>query len=279
MSMIVDAQVHVWLPESSTRAWPPGGRQWRESGHRAERVDADVLAREMGEAGVHRAVLVPPLFEGFRNDYALDVARARPEAFRVMARVDLRAPDVVGELDRATADPLVSGVRLVFLPIDAGLLVEHAQSALWREAERRDLPVMVHAPGQLEEVGALAGRFPALRLAIDHLGLSGSRTDADVEEELEPLRGLARFPNVAVKLSALPSYSTEPYPHGALLRPVRAVMDAFGAERVFWGSDLSRLRGSYRDAVAFTRDHLCRSRSEADAVLGESLLSWLRWDL
>ena len=277
MSMVVDAQVHVWLPESATRVWPVGGQEWRRAGHRGERVDGAVLRREMADAGVDRAVLVPPLFEGHRNDYALGLARGRPDSYRVMVRLDLRGEAPASELAHVVADPLVAGVRLVFLPIDAGRLADHRDSAVWAEAQRLDVPIMVHAPDQLTDVAAVAGRFPGLRLAIDHLGLSGRHTDGAVGDEIGALVELARFPNVAVKLSALPCYSTEPYPHPALQRAVRGVLDGFGDRRVFWGSDLSRLPGAYRDAVALTRDHLCRSGQEADAVLGGSLLRWLDW--
>ena len=79
-------------------------------------------------------------------------------------------------------------------------------------------------------------------------------------------------------MSALACFSTEPYPHPALHRPARTVLDAFGSERVFWGSDLSRLSaGGYREAVALVRDHVCHSEAEAAAVLGGSLLHWLGW--
>lgn len=279
MPPIVDAQAHVWLPESASRPWPAGGRAWRERGHRPERVDEAVLLREMRAAGVDRAVLVPPLFEGFRNDYAISVAEAHPETFRVMARLDLQAeePALHEAVRGIRADPLVPGVRLVFLPPDAGPLAEHLESPLWPEAQEHDLPIAMYAPGQLAEVAALAKRFPALRLAVDHLGLSGNRTDRGIAHELDSLLQLARFPNVSVKLTALPCYSNEPYPHSALHRPARAVIDAFGAARVFWGSDLSRLPGRYEDAVALARDHICRSDEEASAVLGASLLRWLCW--
>lgn len=232
----------------------------------------------MSGAGIDRAVLIPPLFEGYRNDYALSVARARPDAFRVMARLNLRTEEDIPEAVTAiVADPLLAGARLVFLPLDAGSLAEHADSALWGEAERRDLPIMIYAPGQLAEIAELAARFPKLRLAIDHLGLSGQRYDSGIVDESGPLAELARFPNLSVKLSALPCYSTEAYPHPSLHRPARAAIEAFGPERVFWGSDLSRLPGRYEDAVALTRDHLCRSEQEAEAVLGGSLSRWLAW--
>jgi predicted TIM-barrel fold metal-dependent hydrolase len=58
---------------------------------------------------------------------------------------------------------------------------------------------------------------------------------------LEPLLAAARHPNVAVKASALPCYSTEPYPLRNLHQYIRRVVDAYGRRRVFWGTDLTRL--------------------------------------
>lgn len=36
---------------------------------------------------------------------------------------------------------------------------------------------------------------------------------------------------------------------------MRRMVDTFGETRVFWGSELSRLRCPYGDLVAFFRDH------------------------
>jgi predicted TIM-barrel fold metal-dependent hydrolase len=240
-------------------------------------MSAEVLLREMSAAGVDRAVLVPPLFEGHRNDYALAVAAGHPDLFRVMARTDLAAANLLPLLDQFAADPLIAGVRIAFLPVDAGSISGPAAAALWPAARERGLPVMVHCPGQLAELGDIARRHPGLKLAVDHLGLSGRYADGDVVREVGPLLGLAVEPGICVKLSALPCYSTEPYPHPALHGPARAVISAFGPERVFWGSDLSRLPGRYGDAVTMVRDHLGLDSAAADAVLGGSLLDWLGW--
>jgi L-fuconolactonase len=277
MSLVIDSQVHVWLPETPGRPWPPGGRQWRETLHRSERITDEVLLHEMAGAGVGRAVLVPPLFEGHRNDYALGCARAHPERFRVMARVDLARPDLPEAVESLAADPHVAGVRLVFLPADAGTVTGPNAARFWPVAQDHDLPVMVHAPGQLADVAGVAAAHPGLRLAIDHLGLSGTRTDHGIGSEVADLLGLAALPQVSVKLSALPCYSTEPFPHPALHGPIRRVLQAFGPGRTFWGSDLSRLRGSYRESVDLVREHLGLTPAARAAVLGESLARWLSW--
>lgn len=273
---VVDSQVHVWLPESPARPWPPGGREWARASHRATPISGDQLIREMDEVGVDRAVLVPPLFEGYRNDYALSCAQAHPDRFRVMARLDLRRQDLAGELERLAAHELVAGVRLVFLPVDAGRIEDSAADRLWPVAERLDLPLMVFAPGQHRELREVARAHPSLRMALDHLNLSGEVADLAVAGEIGPLLELAEYDQFAVKASCLPTYSTEPYPHPALHPAVRRVLDAFGPDRVFWGSDLSRLRGTYEAALRMVRDEVLAADEQAE-VFGAAISRWTGW--
>lgn len=274
---VVDAQVHVWLPEAPDRPWPPGGADRAKSMHRPEPISGSGLRAEMREAHVDRAVLVPPFFEGYRNDYSVACAEAAPDAFRVMARVDLRTKDP-GPVRELLRNPVVAGVRLVFLPADAGRLDDPAAEWLWAFAEEEQVPVMLLASGQLRELGGLARRRPGLRLAVDHLGLTGQATDAAVAPEIAELVALAGLPNVSVKLTALPCYSTEPAPYPALHPFLRQLHEAFGAERLFWGSDLSRLRGSYADLVRLFRNDLdFLSPADVEAVMGRSVRAWLGW--
>lgn len=275
---VVDAQVHVWLPEAPDRPWPPGGAERAQAMHRLEPISGAGLRAEMAEAGVDRAVLVPPFFEGYRNDYALQCAAESPDAFRVMARVDLRTGDP-GPVRDLVGDSRVAGVRLVFLPADAGRVDDPAADWFWAFAEAEDVPVMLLASGQLDTLGDLARARPGLRLAVDHLGLTGQRTDADAAPEIADLAALAALPNVSVKVTAVPCYSTEPYPYPAMHPLLRQLFDAYGPDRLFWGSDLSRLRGSYADLVRLFREELdFLSPADVEAVMGGSLLAWLgRW--
>jgi L-fuconolactonase len=276
-SPVVDAQVHVWRPEAPDRPWPPGGAERARAMHRHQPITGSGLLTEMRDAGVDRAVLVPPFFEGYRNDYAVACATEAPESFRVMARVDLRTGDP-GPVRELLRSPVVAGVRLVFLPADAGRVDDPAAEWFWSFAEAEDVPVMLLASGQLDALGDLARARPGLRLAVDHLGLTGQATDAAIGPEIAQLVALAELDNVSVKATAAPCYSTEPYPYPALHPFLRQLYDAFGPDRLFWGSDLSRLRGSYADLVRLFREELdFLSGADGDAVMGGSVLRWLDW--
>jgi L-fuconolactonase len=276
-SPVVDAQVHVWLPEGPGRPWPPGGAERALAMHRREPISGPTLLSEMRQVGVDRAVLVPPFFEGYRNDYAVACAAEAPDAFRVMARVDLRTGDP-GPVRELLRDPVVAGVRLVFLPADAGRVDDPAADWFWAFAEEEQVPVMLLASGQLEALGDLARSRPGLRLAVDHLGLTGAHTDGAVAPEIADLVGLAGVDNVSVKVTAVPCYSTEPYPYPAMHPALRRLHDAFGPDRLFWGSDLSRLRGSYADLVRLFREELdFLSPPDVEAIMGGSVRRWLDW--
>ena len=79
---IVDAQVHIWGAKTPERPWPAG----RGSPHRPQPFSEDDLLQEMNAAGVARVVIVPPSWEGDRNDLALKAARLHPDRFAVMGR-------------------------------------------------------------------------------------------------------------------------------------------------------------------------------------------------
>lgn len=273
---VIDAQVHVWRPEAADRPWPDGGREWAAASHRTEPITGEGLLDELAAAGVDRAVLVPPFFEGNRNDYALECARAHPDVYRVMVRADLGADDAESTFRELLADPLVPGIRLTFLPADAGPVAQ-APQWLWQLAAHDNVPIAVLAPRQSPDVGAIARAYPNLRLAVDHLGLSGQAKDGDTAPEIGELVALAELDNVSVKATSAPTYSTEPYPYPSLLPQLRRLIDAYGVQRLFWGSDLSRLRGTYADLVRLFSIELGLSDDERAAVLGGSLARWLGW--
>ena len=149
----------------------------------------------------------------------------------------------------------------------------------WDAAEQAGHSVMVlihHA--YMYRMGAIAERHPGLRLVIDHLGLVNGEKDAHAFRDLDRLLALARHSNVAVKASALPGYSSEPYPWRGLHPYVRRVHDAFGSRRVFWGTDLSRLPCSYRQAITmFTEEMPWLHGEDLQWIMGRGVCEWLGW--
>jgi predicted TIM-barrel fold metal-dependent hydrolase len=82
---------------------------------------------------------------------------------------------------------------------------------------------------------------------------------------------LARFPNVAVKMSGAPSYSSQPYPYRHIHGYLRQIFEAFGPDRSFWGTDITRMPCSYRQCVTMFTEELPWLRGrELERVMGES---------
>src|SRR5712692_3454502 len=129
--LIVDAQVHIWAANTPERPWPA-----RHAPHRPVPFSKDDLLREMDAAGVQRAVLVPPSWEGERNDLALEAARLHPDRFAVMGRLDTEAPTSRGSLATWQRQPGMLGLRFTFSrPGMREPLTDGRLERLWNEAE------------------------------------------------------------------------------------------------------------------------------------------------
>jgi predicted TIM-barrel fold metal-dependent hydrolase len=114
---------------------------------------------------------------------------------------------------------------------------------------------------------------------MDHLGITGGKKDEDAFRELDQLLAMARRPNVAVKASALPCFTNDVYPYRRLHPYIRRVYDAFGPKRVFWGTDLSRLPCTYRQAITMFTEEIPWLTAEDKAwIMGRGVCEWLGWN-
>lgn len=272
--MIVDAQVHLWGADAPDRPWPAAGRG---QAHLADPPTVERTLALLDGAGVDRAVLVPPSWEGDRNDVVLDAARRHPDRFAVMGRVPPTPPATPLVRDWRRAG--MAGVRLTLHREPWRATFRHGGlDWFWAAADAATLPVMVYGPGLSDPLGTVARRFPGLRLVVDHLNLPLGTTGADAFAGLPDLLALAGLPNVAVKATALPCHSAAAYPFADLHDPLRRVLGAFGPDRVFWGSDWTRLPCSYGDNLRlFTEALPSLTEAERALVLGDGLLKWLEW--
>jgi L-fuconolactonase len=278
--IVVDAQVHIWGADTPERRWPPGNAH---RAHRPRPFSKDDLLAGMAAAGVARAVIVPPSWEGDRNDLALAAAQAHPDKFAVMGRPPLDAlrpggPDP-NALDRWREQTGMLGIRVTTAGAGARDLFTEAEGDwLWQAAERAGLPAMVSIPGLLPELGRIAARHPGMRFVIDHLALVRDAKDAAAFGDLDNLLALAKQHNVAAKASALPRYSSESYPYRRLHPHLKQVFDAFGPRRFFWGTDMTGIPCTYRQAVTlFTEELPWLQGDDLDWVMGRGLCEWLGW--
>jgi L-fuconolactonase len=272
--LIADAQVHIWAPETHRRPWKPGAAP-----HRQPPLEAAELLRDMDAAGVQRAVLVPPHHDADRHDLVLAAAREHPQRFAALGRIDTEAPPATGIPD-GWPEPGMLGLRCTFIrPRELASLTEGRMELLWSTAEKRSIPVAILAPhSQLPSIDSVAQSHPGLRLTLCHLALTAGEYDESAFRELDKLLALARLPNVNVNASALPFYTRDSYPYRRLHPWLRRVYDAFGPRRMFWGTDYSRLKCTYRQAVAmFTEEITWLGAEDLEWIMGRGLCEWLGW--
>jgi L-fucono-1,5-lactonase len=91
-------------------------------------------------------------------------------------------------------------------------------------------------PAATAHLGPALAALTGCTVLFSHLGLPGPHAGP---EALAPLLGLAALPHVGVKVSGLYAVSDPPhdYPHRTAGPLVEALLERFGPERLYWGSD------------------------------------------
>lgn len=276
--IIVDSQVHIWAPETPEKPYAKGNASVP---HRPVPLGHEELLREMDGAGVERCILVPPTWEDDRNDTSLQAARLYPARFAVMGKIKIDRPESRGLMATWKSQAHMLGIRMVFHRGRTREWLEDGTADwFWDAAERYDVPVMAFAPQDVEKLGPVAERHPGLRLIIDHMGLNSELKGKPLDPAVDQLLKFSRLSNVAVKVSSLPSYVADSYPFPSLHPHIRRVVDAFGPQRCFWGTDLSHLPCPYKQVVTlFTEELDFLSDADKEWIMGRGIAEWLNWPL
>jgi len=268
---IVDAQVHIW-----SKASPTGLHR------KVPRLSPEELLVEMDEAGVAAALIHPPTgWDPAANAYAIEAARKYPDRFAVLGQFDLARPENRTLIKGWGRQPGMKGLRWSLLqPEHQAWLHDGSLGWLWPAVEKEGLPLAMMGGLFIPEFRAIAERHPNLRLILDHCGLNRHGQDAAAFANLDALLALARLPNVAVKATGAPHYSTEPYPFRNIQEGLHRIFDAFGPKRFFWGTDITRMPCSYRQCVTFFTEELpWLTGRDLESVMGRGLCDWIGWEL
>jgi len=271
---IVDAQIHLWgsgLPSNMAH-------------RQVTAFTTEEAVGLMDEGGVDAAVIHPPGWDPNSTEMAFDAVRTYPGRFAILGALPL---DEQASRERVASwrdQPGMLGLRYTFLQEPQRTwLADGTLEWLWTAAEQAGVPIAMLATDSLRQVGEIAERHPGLRLTIDHLGGKGGNTtlkDAASMEHMPELVKLARFPNVAVKATGAPGYSSGPYPFTSMHPYLRQIYDAFGPERMFWGTDITKMPCSWRQCVTmFTEELPWLSERDKELIMGRAVCAWWGWDL
>ena len=227
--MIVDTHLHAWLLDSPEYPWKP-----LAGVAPADEWPIEASIEVLDRFSINGGVLIQPSMYSFDHRYVIACGQRFPDRLRLVGMVDPRSPSLDADVAEL-ADLGFRGLRIASmlrpeLPWYSG---EQADR-LWRSAADKNLILcLLLTPQQMAEAGDAIARFPSVPIVVDHAARP-DRMDGHIPRELFDA---VRFGNVYVKLSAFGFMSRLPYPHADALEWMRMLFDAFGPDRLMWGTD------------------------------------------
>jgi L-fuconolactonase len=272
---IVDAQVHAYMANTASRPW--NGR-----GHGGP-PDASALLTlaAMDDAGVDGAIAVSS-WTVYGNDptYSLEAASQFPDRFRVVVHPDPHSSRIAEYVSDCARNTHICGSRIAFATNDQVAEFEvGCYDSYLNAAQRYSLPLCVAGSHCFTQIERLATRFPELQIVVDHLALFPPVDSLRPFAKLSNVVSLARFPNVAVKCTGLPSLSREFFPYRDIWVPLFKVISAFGPGRCMWGTDWTRSidKVSYGEGVQYMYETDELSHVEFAEVMGGTAQQIFGW--
>jgi len=271
----IDAHAHIW--SDALEKYPLG--PWATPADmKPPTFTAEQFLHLMRANGVGRAVLIQhaPL-HGYDNSYILDCARDRPGVFSVVAMINERTPNLKERL-RDLRDQGARGIRIGptkhadrTLNVDPpNWLAAPGQQALWKHAAELGVAVCPLVSAEfLPTLDPMCAQHPDTTVIVDHFG----RIEMVNKRQSQWLTALAKHPNVYIKVSAFKNFGDKQAPYNDLAPLMRLVIDAFGPDRLMWGSDApyQLMDGNnYADALALIRQGMGLSESDKSAILRDT---------
>ena len=266
--MLIDAHAHVWVRDPVTYPWRP-----TFGFVPADNASPEDLLRGMNRHAVGHALLVQPSAYGPDHRFLLDTVRAQPERFLPVGLIDPADPASVAAAAGLVRDAGCVGLRVNF-SLDEAYARRQATADVWGQLALLEVPIAVRAtPAHHELVLEILGRYSALPLVVDHLGLPDPGDLADAEDRLV---ALARFDQCRLKIAGLGYFSRTARPYRDLWPLLEAALRSFGASRLVWGSDypMGGLEG-YAGAVEAMDSMPFLSAADRERVMaGTALELW-----
>ncbi|RWR28012.1 amidohydrolase [Sinirhodobacter populi] len=254
---IIDIHPHIISPDTGRYPYNPLGGV--RSDWSAERpFPFEQYVTEMEAAGVAQAAMVQSATTyGYDNSYAADSVCRDPARFVGVYTVDVAAPDAVATIDMWRGRGMV-GLRLFgagsTVQSDGRWMIAPETVPVWEHMAAIDMPVCIQTTSiGLPVVEEILGRFPGVRIILDHLGRP-DLTDGAPYEKAAPLWALARFANLYLKVTPRTFDLSEKVPATPETFFPKLVAE-YGAGRLAWGSNFPANDGTLKDLV--DQGHRC----------------------
>ncbi|WP_050401955.1 amidohydrolase family protein [Bradyrhizobium embrapense] len=214
--------------------------------------------QQLDQNGITNGVLVQPSFLGTDNSYLVECLKATNGRLRGIAVVDVAVTaDELRTLDRAG----IAGIRLNLVGQKLPDLASGEWTALLAEIRALDWQVEIQ-----RNAGDLATLAPKLldqgvKVVLDHFALPDPKLGAD-DPGFQSVLKLGATRNVWVKISA--PYRNGPAGEAFAKQAYPLLRNAFGVDRLLWGSDWPHTQFEATQSYAKNRKFLDALVTDAD---------------
>jgi predicted TIM-barrel fold metal-dependent hydrolase len=239
--LIIDTHLEVWTFDPRFPFHHPEHPEMKRVDLEAP-IENEVA--EMREFGLKYTVLINPRFYGWDNSYISYSLHKFPELFVAHGLLDPLGSDPAGRLRYWVKEHGFQGMR--FSPIyhpAATWLNSKDLYPLWREAERLGAVFNFYIlPQQMPMLEDMAGRFPGVKIVVDHLGKPDLKA-SDPWADFRKMFRLKRFPQVWISASEPYELSlTKEFPYRDTYPFFKATYEEFGPRQLIWGTGYPKPR-------------------------------------
>ncbi len=264
--MKIDAHHHLWDPARGDYGWliPELGVLYRTFG------PGDVKPL-LEAAGIDGTVLVQAAPTVAETEYMISIARENSFIKGIVGWVDFEAADASETIKRLAQEPLLKGLRPMIQDIaDPDWMLRSdlapAFEAMLEAGLRFDALTF---PIHLKNLRELIRRYPKLPVVIDH-GSKPYIKRKEIAGWEEDMRLLARETDAMCKVSGIVTEASGDWTAEDLKPYIAVLLDAFGADRLMWGSDwpVSLLASDYAEWEAVAQTLLEVSDEDRAKIFG-----------
>jgi L-fuconolactonase len=229
----VDAHQHFWRIKRGDYGWltPDLGSIYRDY------LPGD-LAPLLGQVGIDSTILIQAAPSQAETVFLIDLAARTPFVAGVVGWIDFEAPDATDQIAVLTESRELVGLRPMIqdLADDAWMLRTALSPAIESMIGAGLTFDALIRPRHLPFLRQFADRWPALRIVIDH-GAKPAIAAGALDHWASDIRAIARETRVCCKLSGLVAEAAAGQVEADLWPYVDVLTDAFGPDRLMWGSD------------------------------------------
>lgn len=267
--------IHPHIISDDEKRYPPAPLFGKRSDWSQERPSTvESLIAAMDAAGVAKAAVVhSSTTYGFDNSYVVDGCKQYQNRLVAVGSVDMLADDVPAVI-KGWADKGLAGLRIFTggstKDFDPSELDNPKSFKAWEVCADLGLPMCIQTgPIGLPQVRMLAEKFPKVNIILDHLGRPDV-LDGAPYANAQSLFDMADLPNLYMKLTPRIFGDVKKDKASAETFFPR-VVEAFGAQRMAWGSNFPTSPGSLAEILATARAGLaCLSESDQAWIFGKT---------